>query len=315
MKYRKLKFLIFFSSLILLCACAKREEDTVLSNEDLEYVKIEDIQNLNGTTCHYSIEVGEECIEVDADVTVPPRIYKGGVKGFHPAVEDVREQLHIEKDMEQVEKNMWAVKSMENDVYEYVYTVDDDYATYTNAGCKTPDMNNESVDENQQDELKALTDKLMSGMKMHSKILWSKSDMDFVFFCSSLIDEVPVVTRNAGFGGTQIYMSDGVVGSALIERQYEILEKNETDILSLDTALEMFKSHYINGDVAVISKETPIKHIRLAYYVDEEDKFIPVWCFSIDFPEVGNEYTVCCVNALTGELVFDYTAYAVEGEG
>lgn len=293
--------------------CAKRESEDVNFTQDLKLEEIETVSKENGS--YKECVLGEESfkLNVNAKVIIPNEIQTGTVEIGYPESLKLEEALNIGT-LEEVEPDTWGIKS-ENGAYLYekCYKQDDDYAMYYDAGLKALFTGEGSVDKA---TLSKRADEILSEMGYEAILsrMEENGNMLACFYTPS-IQGIPIVTNDLGLGGTQLSMVEGGLGEALLEKQVLKSTLHDTQVISLDTALILLEKHCVSGDIPLLSEKDEIRYIRLAYYVNEERNLIPVWCFSIEFPSEEQEYVVYCMNALTGDIEFDYDNYGAMGEG
>lgn len=313
MKEKTVLFTLLASAILIISGCAKREPDYQISDDSSGLSSIQKVSQENG--CHVERVLGEGSMKlcINADVTVPNEIKTGTVKTGYPDVSRIENILCTEK-MEEVESGVWAIKSDGQDYeYEQYYQQADDYANYYDVRAKGDFENKFTAD------IKALSDQadgILSACDYPAELLCTEENGNVLTcYYSPTVQGIPVVSKSAGLGGTQLYMTENGLGEMLLEKAVMESALEDTEVLTLEEVLNRMELQCKAGKIPLLSEKDEIRYIRLAYYTDEQSNLLPVWCFSIDFPKEGQEYVVYCMDAVTGELVFDYNSYAVAGEG
>lgn len=313
MKKKLVILIMLIYVMVFIGGCAKPEQESKISVETLKLESIDTVFQANGSHVECILGKGKMKLSVNADVIIPDEIKIGSVEMGYPAVSEIETALGVEN-MEEIGKNIWAIKSDGQDCkYKLFYKQGDDYASYYNSGLKGMFENEVLLDEK---ALSERADEILSDMGYAAKIFYTeKNENMLTCFYSPTLDGIPIVTKNAGLGGTQLYMTENGLGEMLLEKMVVKSTMKDTEILDLGTALDMMELQCTTGKIPLLSEKDEIRYIRLAYYIDNQKKLLPVWCFSIDFPNDKQEYVVYCMNAVTGDIVFDYNSYSAIGEG
>lgn len=313
MKRQVVIFMILASVVLVINGCAKREPEGQISADSSELEPIEIVLQANGNHVECVLGEGNMQLRINADVTIPNEIKIGSVETGYPDVSKIEDTLCTEK-MEEIDDGAWAIKSDgENYEYEQFYQQTDDFANYYNAKLKG-NFENESTADTK--VLSDQADEILSACSYPAELLYTEGNGDMLAcFYSPTVHGIPVVSKSAGLGGTQLYITENGLGEMLLEKAVLESTLKDTEVLTLDAALNMMESQCEAGRIPLLSENDEIRYIRLAYYIDEQSNLLPVWCFSIDFPNEGQEYVAYCIDAKMGELVFDYNSYSVIGEG
>lgn len=311
--------LMIAMTLIFITGCAKREVDMVTDVEGLDFVTAREMEEDNGK--HITLKIGTSTnpLYIDADVTIPNSIKTGKVEQKFPDSSLIEKALCEGESLEQIGENQWGIVAQGQEYdYEKYYEVDEDYAMYYDAAIKGDADKADTERDVNEEELKQQAQQVLDNCEFPAVFVYEETDeveKSTAFFYSPAIEGVPVVSSTSGLGGVQVYISENGVSEMLLEKQIVPDKLEETEVMSLDAMLEMLNNYYENGSLSPLSGGDKVRFIRLAYYVDKQSRLKPVWCFSIDFMNVGKEYLVYCFDAENGEIVFDYNSYTVEGEG
>lgn len=315
---KKLVILMILANVVwIISGCAKREPDSSVASGSLELESIDVVSQANGS--HVERVFGEEPMQlsINADVIIPSEIKTGSVVVGYPAVSKIEEALCTEP-MEEVGENEWAIKADGQDyAYEQYYHQTDDFASYYNAQLKvsveegSPMEEASAMDEKQ---LSEQADAILSALGYSAERFHAERYGDtLVCFYSPALRDTPIVSKTVGFGGTQLTMKEGGLAELRLEKTVVESDLQDTEILPLDAALDRMELLCESQQIPLLLETDEIRYIRLAYYVDEQLNLLPVWCFSTYFANWEN--AVYCMNAVTGDMVFDFSSDFVPGEG
>lgn len=313
MKKQVVIFTILASVVLVISGCAKRETESQILLDSSELKPIEVVFQANDSHVERVLGEGNMQLCINADVTIPNEIKTGSVETGYPDISEIEDTLCEEK-MEEVEEGIWAIKSDSQDYeYEQLYQQADDFASYYDVGVKEKFESEGTVNEK---ELSEQADEILSDCAYLAEFIYAEKNGNMLScFYSPTVDGIPVVSKSAGLGGTQLYIMEYGLGEMLLEKTVLESTLKDTEVLTLNAALDMLELQCEAGEIPLLSEKDEIRYIRLAYYVDEESNLLPVWCFSIDFPNEGQEYVAYCMDAVTGDIRFDYNSYSVLGEG
>lgn len=307
---KKLVILMILANVVwMISGCAKREPDSPVSSGSLELQPIDVVSQANGS--HVERVLGEEPMQlsINADVIIPSEIKTGSVEVRYPAVSKIEETLCTEP-MEEVGENEWAIKADGKPyAYEQYYNQADDLAGYYNAQLKVPVEDDSTMDEKL---LSEQADAILSAFGYSAELLHTERNGNTLscFYSPTLLD-TPIVSKTLGLGGTQLYMTEDGLASMWLEKTVVESDLQDTEILPLDVALDRMELLCESQQIPLFPEA--VRYIRLAYYVDEQSNLLPVWCFSTYF--ANRENVVYCMNAVTGNIVFDFSSDLVPGEG
>lgn len=318
--YNLKRWVFLLLSLIFIPGCAKREADVQVDMDTLQRVAVQELSDRNGE--HLTCDMGpsEILLHIDADIMIPDTIKTGKAEQDFPDVSLIEGSLCGGEKMEQLGENSWGIKAQQK-LYEYekYYEVDSDYASYYNAVLKGGIGNaahaGDGDTQGLKEYLKEQAENVLTGLDYPAVLSYAETDEkeeSVIFHYTPSVDGVPIVSKTSGLGGTQICMFEEGVSEMLLEPRVGVDGQEEVSVLPLDTILDFMERDYENGTLSPLGNDNMIRFIRLAYYVDEQMELKPVWCFCIDFMDLGWEYVTYCYDAQTGNILFDYNNYTVE---
>ncbi|MGN0367632.1 MAG: hypothetical protein ACI4EK_02525 [Wujia sp.] len=292
----KRTFLLFSTFLFcLLCGCAKREVDTKII---LDFADVSVLHEKQHSQIQCSFGPENQLLVINAELFVPDKIVSGKVKDTFPDIAAIQKVLRDDKTVfEQQGQQEWGITQAGAGHNEIYYGYNDMYASFY-----------DTVPVQRFDD----SDAFLKELGYSAVFFHKQTGEEDTYYYSPGIDDIPVVSQHAGFGGTQVYMRDNKISSFLLEPQYSLLEtQEEQQVISEKCAIEILGNAYINGQISPLNGEK-IQYMRLAYFVDKQKNLFPVWCFSIVFD--NREYVMYCIQALDGTVLFDYNHYSVAGE-
>ncbi|SEG34952.1 hypothetical protein SAMN04487934_1174 [Eubacterium ruminantium] len=95
------------------------------------------------------------------------------------------------------------------------------------------------------------------------------------------------------------FINDGIFG-AVISEFYLVDKSQSVEVYSVDSLINEIERRFYQGEISPVRNE--VKYIRLAYMVDSNDNFKPVWTVGIGFPK-DDEYIVFIFDAQTLEIL------------